>query len=176
MEAILDNFGPKNNFWKYNPQFLAFKDFADFHAADKSKGKELSSRIMWGIAFYAHPSSILANLNSADKQDLINSDYIRDKNFQWESVEELVAAFSSLVVTKARRSLDQWEAKMQERDQFISETKYTLENAHTFDTVLKNTASLWAQYKLIKEDVLKMGNTVISKGGSKPSLSDEGRI
>lgn len=176
MDSILENFGPKNNFWKYNPQFLSVPLYVKLHKEDKSEGKQLSSNIMWAIAFFVHPASIFKNLDLVERQMLIAGDYIKNKNFNWQSVEQEVETFSLLVLTRPRRSLDLWENKIRERDAFINETPYSLETADSLDKIMKNSADIWKQYKAIRDDVLAEGETVIDKGGSKPSLSDEGRI
>jgi len=176
MDNLLDNFGHRNNFWKYNPQFLAVKEFDDFYKKDKSKSKELSSRIMWAIAFFVHPASVFKNLDEADKQHLIAKDYILDEKFNWDSVSGLVDTFSLLVLTKSRKSLDAWERKLRERDYFIESTAYSLDTFEDLDKAMKATHDMWKQYRAIRDQVLAEGDTVIDKGGSKPSLSDEGKI
>ena len=40
-----------NNFWDINPELLIIKEFAAYHAKDKSKNKEESSIVMWGIYY-----------------------------------------------------------------------------------------------------------------------------
>lgn len=176
MENILDNFGHQNNFWKYNSQFLAVKVFNDFYKQDKSKNKELSSKVMWGIAFMVHPASVFKQLDEADRQQIIAKDYILNPTFDWDSVKPLMDNFSLLVLTKSRKSLDAWERKLRERDEFIESTKYSLETFESLDKILKATHDMWKQYRAIRDQVLAEGDTVIDKGGGKPSLSDEGKI
>ncbi|MCA9750546.1 MAG: hypothetical protein KC414_15655 [Romboutsia sp.] len=176
MDNLLDNFGLNKNFWVTYPQFLAIEKFREFHFDDKSKQKSYSSKIMWGIAFVVHPASVFSNLDEDDKRALIAHDYIEEDNFDWNKVKDIEEEFEYVVLSKAKKSLNDWEKKLRERDLFISNTKYTAETADLLDKILKNTADLWKQYKNIREDVLAEGNTAVDKGGSTPSLTDEGRI
>lgn len=176
MESILENFDINKNFWSYNPQFKAIKQFKELYDKDKSEEKSYSSKVMWSIALLVHPRSIFYNLDEDDKKELIYGDYIKDNRFTWKKYENLITLFTELVLTRAKRSLSVWENKLRERDKLIEEEKYTIDNAEELDKILKNTYSLWSQYKQIQSDVMKEGEVIISKGGGEPSLSDKGII
>jgi hypothetical protein len=175
MERLLDNFSLQNNFWKFNPQFLSIREFRELYNEDK-KDKKASSNLMWGIALLEHPGSILKELSEIDRLELVATDYLHLPEFDWGSVSKLRGIFSSLVTSKQLKSLIMWERKLEERDQFISETPYNMNTADSLDKIMANTERLYKHFKSIKADLMKDGSESVEKGGSLPSLSDTGEI
>jgi len=175
MERLLDNFSIQNNFWKHSPQFLAIKAFRELHDDDK-KDKKRSSNIMWAIALLEHPESIMKELSEEDRKELIAKEYLLEPDFQWDAVADLRERFSQLAVSKPLRSLRMWEKKLEERDEFISNTKYSMDTADSLDKIMANTERLYKHYKAIKEDLMRTDLGAAEKGGGTPSLSDTGEI
>ena len=174
--SVISNFDINQNFWKVNPQFKILGDFAKLHKNDKSSGKSYSSKVMWAIAFFADqdPDNRLSNFPEKDRKMLIEEDYIKDKDFDWDKYTDLIEFYKKTEYTRSEQSLDGIKKKLEEREEFIKHTRYTIENAKELDSIIANTeklfnlvAKLEAQ---VKKEKSKGGDT---RGGAKESISDK---
>ena len=79
--------------------------------------------------------------------------------------------------TQAERSLIEWDSKMQERSEFIRDTKYTLGTVNSkgyysggtatvIDAMLANTKKLYDQYRQVLEDLMKEKGKGRTYGGA----------
>jgi len=138
--AVLDT---DLNFWEVNPNFKSIREFKEFRRLDKSKDKGKSSRIMWAIALCKdkHIENTWRNEDDEDKLPLLAEDVIKDKDFDWDTVEDLMYIYETRVLTKPERDLVQFEKKMRERQKFIDSTKYTLDSFDDNGKPLKGTAT-----------------------------------
>lgn len=166
--------GNLSNFWVAHPksqQLLTVKLFNDLHKKDKSKDKSESSNTMWAIALYTDNDSIWIDLPSKDRKSLIG-ELIKVK---WDLYTEYIKIYSELCLSQAERSLVAWKNKLQERDEFIADTPYDIENADRLDKILANTDKLYKQLKAIEAELSKEQG-IQNKGGSEASMSDTGEI
>lgn len=171
-----------DNFWEYNPQYKYI--LSDFYNKDKSKDKNKSSKIMWGIYFRVHPKSDFYRL--PDKDTVIVTKWLKQPKFKWSSVENEEAIFIQSTLTQAEKSLIAWDDTMKKRDTFIHDQNFTLDEydergkvikgtADQLDKMLANTSKLYGEYfKITKE----LSNDEIKRGkGKKPmSMSDADEI
>jgi hypothetical protein len=173
--SLIDNFNNKANFWVVNPQLTTLGVFKRLYDEDSSKQKEDSSKAMWSIAFYTDSKSKYINMPDEDRKKLIASDYY-DPNFNDPLTKELITFYKDTQLTQPERSLLNLFSKLQERDAFLADTPYTIDNAESLDRILSNTKKLYDLYEKIKEDLDKETLTVTNRGGSLPSLTDSGEI
>ena len=194
MLKIPEIFKGTENFWEWNSQYIIV--FEEFYKKDKSKKKNKSSTIMWGIYFLVHPKSDLYNLPT--KEILIIDNYIKDKKFKWEQVEDEQELFIQTILSQAERSLASLDSYMNTRDTYLKSKDYyfdeyaTDENgnnilsktgafvtikgtAEQLDKAYAVTPKMFAEYDKIKkalaEDEVKRGRN------SKPrSPSETGEI
>lgn len=194
MRNPLENYNEENNFWDFNPQYKVI--FKDLYSNDKSKGKEKTSRIMWGILLLIHPQSDFYNL--PDKEELIKRDIVAIKGFKWETHIDIIDKVRDISLSQAEKSLDDWNQYMKKRDNYLKNTRYyfdeyaldenednRLSKTGNFITI-KGTAeqldkawlaskAMWADYKKIQDD-LKKEDQRKGKGNKEVSLSDKGEI
>lgn len=174
MKGIIVSFDYKENFWEVNPSFLSIGIFQSLYEDDNSSKKKQSSQIMWAVAFYSdvNENNVWRNLDSSEKIELIKEDILKSKKFQWESLEQLVNTYKSLILTTAERKLIDFNNKLEERTEFINSTKYDLDNGEQLDKMLSNTKKLYDLYFEIKKEFEaddKGGNV---KGDRKESASE----
>lgn len=181
--SILDTFDPEVNFWEVHPQLKIPKPFADLYKADKTKGKSKSSNLMWAIAYVYHPKSKFYNLPLEQKQRIVAKDFLKDKNFDWSSIDDEIKLFKELCMTPAERSLDNFYRKLLERDQFINTHPYDFEmitssktRAEVLDAMLSKTNSLYQTYSQILDQLYKEDADSKTEGGAVESASDAGEI
>jgi len=187
MRNPLENYNETNNFWEYNPQYKII--FKDLYNKDKSKNKEKSSDLMWGLLLYIHPKSDFYNLE--DKETLIARDIIKDTKFNWSKQRDLLKRLQEIILTQAEKSLVVWDETLKKRDEFIHSQEFTLDayiedpntgkqrlmkgTADQLDKMLANTVKLYDEYekvrKLLLEEEQKKG-----RGNKLLSLSDSGDI
>lgn len=193
MNNPLENFSEgNNNFWTYNPQYKII--FNNLYNKDKSKDKEHSSRIMWGILLSVHPKSDFYNL--PNKDELIEKDFIKLKEFKWSDYQETIETIKDMFLSQAERSLANWEDYMKKRDAYLKTIRYyfdeyaTDENgenvlsklgnfvtikgtAEQLDKAWLSSKAMWADYKSIMKD-LKTEEEKKGKGNKKLSMMDGG--
>lgn len=179
MESIVRNFNTDENFWETNPSFKLIKEFKEFHDTDKSKGKGKSSQLMWAIAFLVdpHEHNIWKNLIEEDKKMLIQDDFLKKKDFDWEEYQPLIDTYYNLVLTTPEKDYLELISKMTERKQFIKDTPYTLDNAKILDDMVLKTAKLYEELEVVKQKLAQSkdidGET---KGGMQESATEKGLL
>lgn len=179
--GLIANFDTDANFWEMNPTFKILGKFAKFHTSDTSKGKNASSKVMWAVALYVDTSSenALHRLSSKDKRDIISTDWIKDEKFKWNKYTYLIDEYKRTQLTASKRSLAFFKEKMEERETFLKEVPYTLDNAKELDYIVANTDKLFSmivklEAQVDKEESLADGGD--AKGGRKESAGERKEI
>lgn len=187
MKNPLENYNETNNFWEFNPQYKVI--FKDLYNKDKSKNKEKSSTLMWGLLLCIHPKSDFYNL--PDKEELIARDILKEPKFDWNKQSDLIKKLQDVSLSQAEKSLVVWDETLKKRDKFIHSQEFTLDQyiedpdsgrqrllkgtADQLDKMLANTVKLYDEYtkilKQLTEEEQKKG-----KGNKPLSLSDSGDI
>lgn len=190
--TLSKNWNINENYWELNPMMLSIKVFNDFYKKDKSKNKEQSSTIMWGIALLIDPNehNPWRNIIRKDKEKSIIEDNINIKGFNWESVEYLIDEYELRCLSIPERELVRIERKLVDRSDFIEQTPYSLDyhdineegvgklikgTAKQLDDLILNTEKMYIQIESIK-DRIKSGESAKEKGGIKLSASERGEI
>lgn len=173
MKAISDS-----NFWDNNRDLLVIDVFQKLYKADKSRGKEDSSKTMWGIYFVYNPESKLYNI--PNKLDMIAKDFFKDPKFSWSKIEPLVEMYKSSVLSDAERALVSWNEIMIMRDQAIKQlyieaiTAKDTDELVKIDKMLASTPKMFDDYKKVRKDYEEEKT---SKRGTKiKSLTEAGEI
>ncbi len=176
--SVLTNFDIDTNFWEVNPQFKIPKKFKDLYTKDKSKNKAHSSKIMWAIALLIDNSSDnkFRNMLIKDKKILIAEDYLNNPEFVWEDYEDLIDQYITLNMSRNERSLLIYEQKLEERDLFIRNTKYDLENASQLDKIISSTKSIFDLIYKLKDEINKEEASGETRGSLIESASEQGLI
>lgn len=196
METLSTNWNPDLNYWDLHPTLKTIKVFRDYYEADKSKKKEKSSKILWAIALHIDPNekNPWRNTNPLDRKNLINIDYLQDPTFDWNNIQilELSNKYKELCLSTAEKSLVEFEEKLADRAKFISETKYTLDyyeensksgkltiikgTADQLDRMMVNTAKIYDQLDIIKQQLAQETIDSIGKGGNVESAGESGLL
>lgn len=150
--SLLTNFDIEKHFWREYPQFKILSPFKELYKVDKSRDKVHSSQKMWAIAFICDPSknNPYRNLSEADKKILLAQDWLKDSSYDWSELEECVKFYNKCLLTPEQKSIIAWKEKMEERDTFLTNTKYTLENGDKLDKIVANTPKLYDQLKQLE--------------------------
>ncbi len=189
--SVVNYFNKDENFWTMNPQCTAAGVFKEVYEEDKSKGKKVSSSLMWSIALiYDHKSTFynLPEEGEDNKVDLIFDDVYGDVTWpskNKELFEKLRDFYRLLNETPAQRALRGVEEKLIERDIFLKATVYTMgipgerggwigNTADVLDKMFSNTQKLWDLYEKARKQVLQETEGASKIGGRKESLTDQG--
>lgn len=167
---------PDLDFFELYPNYKLGMEFKKFYTRDRTKNKQRSSKIMWFVVLTRDPSSIFYNLPQEEKDQVVGEDYMGDKDFYKKNKEELdliIADYERLTLTPAKQHLLSWDKKIQERTEFINNTKYTLDNFDSLDKMASNTAKIFETLEKIKEDLSKEEADGTIKGGGAASLNDD---
>lgn len=176
--SVLSNFDTNANFWELNPQLKIPKEFNTFYVGDKSKNKAHSSKIMWAIAQLIDNSeeNKFRNLLHDDRKLLLSEDFLEIPDFDWDAYANIIEAYISLNMSKSERSLLIYETKLEERDTFIKDTDYTLDNAASLDKIISATKSIYELIKKLRDDIKKEKDVGETKGAMEESASEKGLL
>jgi hypothetical protein len=178
--GVLNNFDLDTNFWQVNPQFKLPKVFREFYDKDKSKGKAESSKIMWAIALLIDNSSEnkFRNLQYSDREVLIAEDYLNNPKFNWKdiTIQSIISEYIKLNTSKNERSLFIYEQKLEERDKFIHDTKYDIDNATQLDKIISSTKSIFDLIAKLRDEINKEESSGETKGSLIESASEQGLL
>jgi hypothetical protein len=196
MTDVLEKYYKGNNFWEVSPEYRILEVFEDFYKLDKSHNKDLSSNVMWAIAFCLIKRSPMYNL--PNKWELAAGDIIKDKKFNWDRHDRIIQMFKQVHLSQAERSLIAWEELMAKRDKYLKAQEYYFDKYFTNEAgdnvksrtgqfiTLKGTADqldrafavtpkMYSEFdkikKTISEDEIKRG-----KANKPISLSESGEI
>jgi hypothetical protein len=162
---MIQIFEPTTDFWLANPGYkVPFKDLVN---------KKDSSKIMWCIALLVSDKSPYKEALEKDRKQLIETDYFKPK---WEDYKEEIKLFESLNYSKVKRQLNNWQLKLEERDEFMAQTKYDENTYEMLDKMMASTDKMWKQYLSIMEEVNKEDNEGITRGGEEESASEKGLL
>lgn len=127
---------------------------------------------MWALFLFIHPDSKFFQESTKTRKELIFKDYLSsDKSFSWDKYEDLLKFIQEKLLTKAERSLMNWEKKLHERDEFINSLSYSLDTYEDLDKMMKLTTSMWDQYESIKDRLTKEKSSS-TEGDIEESLSE----
>jgi len=177
MESLLTSFDTTTNFWEANPAFLAIKEFKDLYSKDKTKRKATSSKLMWGVALLVdpHESNPLRNTRHGDKLQIIVEDFAHHLNTREHAI--YIKLYEELCMTPVQRTILNLGRKLEERDEFLMNTHYNLDNAKELDTLISNTKKLKELYDVLMDELNKeqqgAGQT---RGGRTESASEKGDL
>ena len=177
MRGIVSNFDINTNFWKSNKQLLLSSIFKSLYNSDKSKDKTDSSKLMWGVVMLIDSSenNKFRNLPFTLRKDIISNEWFKDKNFNWDSIENIINELRQFYMSPGEKMLYDALEKMEERAQFIKFTKYDEETAKLLDDMQKNTKVLYDLFKKIQEDLDNESSATV-RGGAEESASEKGLI
>jgi|SRR6188508_77379 len=188
--AQVNDFSPEQDFFKINPQYLVIEEFKQV----KEKYKKEYSNILWFIVLMYDPDSKFNNLSYSSKlqklQTMLPNEFLTKEDNLHKTLKSL---YLELCETHPMRMLRVWKEKMDEKLQFMSENKYTVDeyveietNSGTRQKLVKGTWEMlealqagnvkaWKDYELIAKELAKdKENKAI--GGVETSMSDRGGL
>ena len=151
-DSLLVNYDKSNNFWETNRHWLNVKVFKAHYNKDRSQEdgkttKHRSSREMWALAFLydADPTNLYRHMPIDKRKKAVAREVLGDPNYDWSQLEHLEDLVEEMCTTPAQRHYATLVEKMNQRDKFLRETEYTLDNYITDDLtgktrVVKGTA------------------------------------
>jgi uncharacterized protein YdiU (UPF0061 family) len=146
----------KNNFWKDYPELTFAPELDKFYKEDKSKNKEKSSKIMWGIHLCESLESMF--YHNPDKYEQVAEKFIKEEGFKWEAHQKLIEMYREYCLTDAERALTIWNETMRLRNNSLKEMyQNAFEDKDTdelvkLDKMLAATPKMFDDYKKIKAD------------------------
>jgi len=172
--GLLQAINIEEDFWNLNQEIKYMSPFNKLYSNDLSLNKKYSSKIMWAIYLYCDPDSRFSRMNEEEKRQEISLNYLEDSNFNWDSedIRELIVGYQDKLLTKLQKSYNRLLKKLNERDEFISTTKYNEKNAKALDDMFANSSKIYQQLVQIENDLNEERKSGQIKGGRKESLSE----
>jgi len=165
----------KNNFWKIYPELTIPEALNKYYTADKSKDKTKSSLVMWAIHMAEHPESKF--YNNPDKLSILAKSFLKDVNFKWNSIKDIVSEYKATALSPAERALQNWDEIIILRDNAIKDLyRDAIKEKDTdelvkIDKMLSLTPKMFDDYKKIKQSFEE--EKTHKKGTKIASLSDD---
>lgn len=159
MELIIDidkDFFELNSFMKYEAPF-----------------NELSSQENWALYLYCHPSSPKASLRKEERKDEILNHYLKNKDYDFSKIEELVPVYNKIFLTKVQRELVAWNNKIEERAIFLEKIPYSAKDAKMIDELLLNSKTIWDGYKKVYDAFQEEKIKTKTRGNQQESLFEK---
>ena len=166
----------EDNIWIINPELKIPDVFNKLYSSDKSKNKKDSSDILWGIYLIYHPISKFFNLPQADKEKLVNTDFLKQPKFDWGKYKKEIDLFQKLLLSPAKRQLIQWNRMLDEKTDFIKTMKYDEDTCELYEKLITSNTKLYAEYDRISKTLEQEGEEGITKGGGEESASEKSLI
>lgn len=192
MRSIVKIWEPNENYWELHPVVKTIPEFNKFYSEDKSKNKDVSSRIMWAIAFYVdqHENNTWKNVLEEDKIKLIEEDYMKGYKFSFNDskIKHLAEVYLNTCMTIPEKELYILIKKLQERSEFIKNTPYSLDyfeetdkgykkikgTAEQLDKMITGTYNIYKQIDQITKNIQEDANKGATRGGVTESASEKG--
>lgn len=165
---FLSKYTGKEIFWELFPEYRE-----TFSTIYNKKDIEGSSKVMWMLIHFISPKSRFRNATSQERKKAIESDF--KTKLKWDSYLEEMNFLESLLLSKAKKYLYNWEKKLEERDEFMANIPYEAGTYDMLDKMMAATDKLWKQYRTALKDV-QDEDELTSKGGATLSLGDSGQI
>lgn len=182
MESVLSNFDIDNpkSFWKLYPSWKTPKIYHEFYKNDKSKGKDKSSKIMWGLLhmFEKSEANPYKNMDTNDKIDVINEDILETSNYNWDMHKDLMDFTKKIMYTEEERNLYVFLEFTEIRRKFIEETMQdlTISSLKDLDDAIKRNAFNIAEIERLRKLVELKADEGRTKGGIIESAMERGLI
>lgn len=157
MGSVVANYNEDAIFWDVNPQFKILGKFSELYKKDRTKGKIYSSKVMWAVTFFTEldKDNKFKNFPEEERKDLIETEFVNDNRFTWDAVQYLIDLYLQTQMTQQKRSLIMLKRKMEEREEFLAEAKYSFENAKELDAIIANTDRLFSLMSKLEEQIKK---------------------
>ena len=182
--------GAETPFWECFPVLKEFGLFKKLYKEDRSKGKNQSSKVMWYLTLVKDVDSEFYSMDEEEQDEVLNEVLELDVEKYVGSKEELrmlLKAFEDFISCPITKSIRKLESKMVERDEFITNSKYTFDELITptdggkpylskgtssqLDKMIRESGDLYDQIRKLR-DQLKSNQSGTSKGGQEKSLID----
>ena len=174
--GFIKEFKTDLSFWDLHQQFKTIEPFKSLYKKDKSKDRKDSSMLMWGLAFYYDEDSLYYNMTKSDKEMAIGNGHFGSKNFDWNSIKDLMDAYASIYLTPAKRQLFEWNRLMDEKTEFMSSQTYSQTNWEMLEKMMISNKALYTEYENIRKRLAGENDTEGVKGGATESASEVGLI
>ena len=103
---------------------------------------------------------------------------LNDEKFNWDrdDIKTLISEYFKLNTSKNERSLFIYEQKLEERDKFIHDTKYDIDNASQLDKIISSTKSIFDLIAKLRDEINKEESSGETKGSLIESASEQGLL
>lgn len=135
---------------------------------------EVPYQVIQAIYLIFHPKSEFYSLPLKDKIKLVEDDFLKT-SFNLEDNLHTIEKFKKFILTKAQRSLSNWEDKLEERDAFMASIKYDDSSYEMLDKMMMQTSKMWDQYQSILKTFTQENESQV-RGDVEKSLVEKGLI
>lgn len=179
--AVVTGFNSDSDFWELNQQLLLEPAFKAFWKGDKSKGKKDSSSMMWWIAFCydLDPDNKWKGQALEEKGPILGEELGLGKEVGTKRAKELdplIEAYCKFQDSAAKRQLRMLEQMLEQKTRYMATHPYNEENFEVLDKMLKSNNDAYTLLAKVTKQLSEETAEGQGKGGSAPSISDNGEI
>jgi hypothetical protein len=161
----------KDKFWEVNPEFKFVEPYASFYKSIKDK--KLTSKYMWAIFLLCDINSPKLRLRDDERREEIKVYFIKEDDFDFSRLDELISAYSKTAMTKIQRELKSWQDKIEERNKFIESQKYNERTFEMLDKMMKESKPIWEAFGKIYKEYQAENIETRARGGRQESFAEK---
>jgi hypothetical protein len=161
----------KDKFWEVNPEFKFVEPYSGFFKSNKDKKK--TSQVMWAIYLLCDINSPKIRLRLDERKEEIKTYFLKDENFEFTSISELIDAYPKIAMTKIQRELKSWQDKIEERNKFIESQKYNERTFEMLDKMMKESKPIWEAFGKIYKEYQTENIETRARGGRQESFTEK---
>lgn len=90
----------EHDFFELNPEY---KFFNGTNTLIKNVGPLLASKVMWAIYLTEDPDSAYYGLELKERRELIQSNYLKNEDFDWDEYKYVITDYPKMLMTPAKR-------------------------------------------------------------------------
>lgn len=110
-------------------------------------------KLFWAMALLTDNQSKYFNQPIQQAKQLIAKDFLKDPEFDFDTLTEAKELYKEFCLTPPRRLLLIWKEKIDERNELISSIKYSLDTFEILDKLVTNSDKILSHYQKVKKEV-----------------------
>lgn len=167
------------NFWDLNPHMIYVEPFSDMYQADKSKGKEQSSKDMWCVLWLSDPDEEVNKyyrIADPDERLRICTNFNPQFDNEHPLIQEAVKKYPFLCMDAIERSYKLDKDQLIQISTFLSTQPITLENAKEIIDLKAKLPKIYQDFDKLDKMFQKNKSEQRIFGGRKQTARERGII
>jgi hypothetical protein len=163
------------SFWEANPQLSKMYPFSELYRPDRTKNKERSSNIAWGIVLFCENEKFSAyrRFDEKEREKRIEHDFGVD--FRGKKVQECIEFYRENYMSEIEKRMYEYDEILKRRQEFLLQSSYDWDISEKIDKSLSMTKKIYEDYESVRERFEREVSSYI-QGGRQLSALEKGEL